>query len=98
VLDHARQTSDVGCVLHTHSRAGVAVSAQKCGVLPISQQSTFVRSSLAYHGCEDLALWEDEKPRPQADLGNRKYLVLRNHGLLTIGRTVADALLAMYTL
>jgi ribulose-5-phosphate 4-epimerase/fuculose-1-phosphate aldolase len=44
-----------------------------------------------------VALWEDEKPRPQADLGNRKYLVLRNHGLLTIGRTVADAFLAMYT-
>jgi ribulose-5-phosphate 4-epimerase/fuculose-1-phosphate aldolase len=52
-----------GCVLHTHSRAGVAVSAQKCGVLPISQQSTFVLSSLAYHDYEGVALRDDEKPR-----------------------------------
>ena len=89
---------DAGCVLHTHTRAGIAGNCQTAGVLPISQQSTFVRSSLAYHGCGGVALREDEKPRQQADLGNRKYLVLRNHGLLTIGRTVADALLAMYTL
>src|SRR6478736_6158865 len=54
---------DAGCVLHTHSRAGVAVSAQKCGVLPISQQSTFVLASLAYHAYEGVALRDDEKPR-----------------------------------
>ncbi|WP_038209945.1 class II aldolase/adducin family protein [Xenophilus azovorans] len=88
---------DVQCVLHTHSRAGVAVSAQKCGVLPISQQSTFVLSSLAYHDYEGVAVRDDEKPRLQQDLGHNNFLMLRNHGLLTVGRTVADAFLNMYT-
>ena len=60
---------DAGCVLHTHTRAGVAVSAQKCGVLPISQQSTFVLGSLAYHAYEGVAFRDEEKPRLQADLG-----------------------------
>jgi ribulose-5-phosphate 4-epimerase/fuculose-1-phosphate aldolase len=87
---------DAGCVLHTHSRAGVAVSAQQRGVLPISQQSIFVLGSLAYHDYEGVALRDDEKPRLQADLGHATYLMLRNHGLLTVGRTVADAFLAMY--
>lgn len=88
---------DVQCVLHTHTRAGVAVSAQKAGVLPVSQQSTFVLASLAYHGYEGVAFRDDEKPRLQADLGRAHFLVLRNHGLLTVGRTIADAFLAMYT-
>ena len=88
---------DVQCVLHTHSRAGVAVSAQKCGVLPISQQSTFVLSSLGYHDYEGVAVRDDEKPRLQQDLGGNSFLMLRNHGLLTVGRTVADAFLNMYT-
>jgi ribulose-5-phosphate 4-epimerase/fuculose-1-phosphate aldolase len=87
---------DVQCVLHTHTRAGVAVSAQKCGVLPISQQSTFVLASLAYHAYEGVALRDDEKPRLVADLGDKTYLMLRNHGLLTVGASVADAFLAMY--
>jgi len=89
---------DVGCVLHTHSRAGVAVSAQKCGLLPISQQSTFVLPQLAYHDYEGVALRPDEQPRLQADLGDKKFLILRNHGLATVGPTVSDAFLAMYTL
>ena len=88
---------DAGCVLHTHSRAGVAVSAQKCGVLPISQQSTFVLSSLAYHEYEGVAIRDDEKTRLQADMGEAKYLMLRNHGLLTVGKSVAEAFLNMYT-
>lgn len=88
---------DVQCVLHTHSRAGVAVSAQKCGVLPISQQSTFVLASLAYHEYEGVAVRDDEKPRLQQDLGRNNYMLLRNHGLLTVGKTVADAFLHMYT-
>ena len=88
---------DAGCVLHTHTRAGVAVSAQQCGVLPISQQSTFVLASLAYHDYEGVAFRDDEKPRLQADLGNANFLMLRNHGLLTIGKTIADAFLSMYT-
>jgi ribulose-5-phosphate 4-epimerase/fuculose-1-phosphate aldolase len=87
---------DVSCVLHTHTRAGVAVSAQQRGVLPISQQSTFVLGSLGYHQYEGVALRDDEKPRLQADLGNATFLMLRNHGLLTVGRTIADAFLSMY--
>lgn len=87
---------DAQCVLHTHTRCGVAVAAQKCGVLPISQQSTFVLASLAYHDYEGVAFRPDEKPRLQADLGDRNFLCLRNHGLLTVGKTVADAFLAMY--
>jgi ribulose-5-phosphate 4-epimerase/fuculose-1-phosphate aldolase len=88
---------DVQCVLHTHTRAGIAVSAQQGGVLPISQQSTFVLASLAYHGYEGVAIRDDEKARLQADMGNATYLMLRNHGLLTVGKTIADAFLSMYT-
>ncbi len=87
---------DVQCVLHTHTRAGVAVSAQRCGVLPISQQSTFVLLSLAYHDYEGVAIRDDERTRLQADIGQATYLMLRNHGLLTVGRSIADAFLAMY--
>ena len=87
---------DIQCVLHTHTRAGVAVSAQRAGVLPISQQSTFVLASLAYHDYEGVAFRDDEKPRLQADLGDATYLMLRNHGLLTVGKTIADAFLSMY--
>lgn len=87
---------DAHCVLHTHTRAGVAVSAQACGVLPISQQSTFVLASLAYHGYQGVAFRPEEKPSLQADLGLSNFLVLRNHGLLTVGRTIADAFLSMY--
>lgn len=87
---------DIQCVLHTHTRAGIAVSAQKNGVLPISQQSTFVLASLAYHDYEGVAFRDDEKPRLQADMGDANFLMLRNHGLLTVGKTIADAFLSMY--
>lgn len=87
---------DAQCVLHVHSLNGVAVSAQKGGVLPISQQSIFVLSSLAYHDYEGVALRDDEKPRLVADLGHASFLMLRNHGLLTLGATIADAFLNMY--
>lgn len=87
---------DAQCVLHVHSVNGVAVSAQKNGLLPLSQQSIFVLSSLAYHDYEGVALNEDEKPRLVADLGEKTYLMLRNHGLLTLGKTIADAFLNMY--
>jgi ribulose-5-phosphate 4-epimerase/fuculose-1-phosphate aldolase len=87
---------DAQCVLHTHSLNGVAVSAQKGGVLPLSQQSIFVLSSLGYHGYEGVALNEEEKPRLVQDLGRNTYLMLRNHGLLTVGKTIADAFLNMY--
>ena len=88
---------DSQCVMHTHTLNGIAVSAQKAGVLPISQQSIFVLSSLSYHDYEGVALRDDEKPRLVADLGpDNHYLMLRNHGLLTLGRTIPDAFLAMY--
>ncbi|PTQ90463.1 class II aldolase/adducin family protein [Agitococcus lubricus] len=87
---------DAQCVMHTHSINGVAVSAQKNGVLPLSQQAYFVLSSLAYHDYEGVALLEDEKPRLLADLGAKNFLMLRNHGLLTVGKSVAEAFLAMY--
>ena len=87
---------DAKCVLHVHSINGVAVSAQKQGLLPISQQATFVLSSLAYHDYEGVALREDEKPRLVRDLGDKNFFMLRNHGLLTVGSTPADAFLFMY--
>ena len=87
---------DAQCVLHVHSVNGVAVSAQKNGLLPISQQSIFVLSSLAYHDYEGVALNAEEKPRLVADLGDKNFLMLRNHGLLTLGKTIADAFVNMY--
>jgi ribulose-5-phosphate 4-epimerase/fuculose-1-phosphate aldolase len=87
---------DALCVMHTHTPNGVAVSAQKKGLLPISQQSMGVLASLGYHDYEGLALNEDEKPRLVRDLGDRMFLMLRNHGLLTAAPSVADAFVAMY--
>lgn len=89
---------DAACVLHIHSLYGVAVSAQKDGLLPLSQQSLLPLSSLAYHDYEGVALNEDEKPRLVTDLGTKNFLILRNHGLLTCGRTAAEAFLFMYIL
>ncbi len=89
---------DAHCVMHVHTSAGVAVSCQKEGLRPISQQSIFVLSSLGYHDCEGVALNEAEKPRLTADFGGNTFLILRNHGLLTAGPSVADAFLAMFVL
>ena len=83
-------------VLHIHSVNGIAVSAQAGGVLPISQHALFVLSSLAYHDYEGVALNEDEKPRLVRDLGDKHCFMLRNHGLLTVGESVAEAFVAMY--
>ena len=82
---------DAQCVLHLHCPAGVAVASQKAGVLPVSQQSMFVLSSLAYHNYEGVALKDEEKPRLVADLGDKTFLMLRNHGLLTLAESIADA-------
>ena len=89
---------DALCVIHLHTDCGIAVSAQEAGLLPISQQSLFVLVSLGYHDYEGLALNDEEKPRLVADLGNKTFLILRNHGLLTVGPTVADAFLSMFLL
>ncbi|MDH4124191.1 MAG: class II aldolase/adducin family protein [Gammaproteobacteria bacterium] len=89
---------DVMCVLHTHTKAGVAVSAQAHGLLPISQVALFPYATLAYHNYEGVALNDEEKPRLVADLGSKNALILRNHGLLTTGASIADAFLMMYVL
>jgi ribulose-5-phosphate 4-epimerase/fuculose-1-phosphate aldolase len=89
---------DAGCVLHLHTTAGIAISAQQQGLLPISQQSSFIASSLSYHEYEGLALNPEEKARLQAHLGNTRHMILRNHGLLTVGRSISDAFMAMYSL
>ena len=90
--------ADVGCVLHTHSLYGTAVSAQKQGLLPLSQQSLLPLSSLGYHGYEGIVLNEEEQPRLVADLGAKMFMILQNHGLLVCGATIADAFLRMYVL
>jgi len=87
---------DVACVMHTHTRAGVAVSAQPKGLLPISQQSTLIWNSLAYHDYEGLAVHDDERARLRNDLGDADWFMLRNHGLLTVGPTIAHAFWSMY--
>ncbi|MGE5616672.1 MAG: class II aldolase/adducin family protein [Bacillota bacterium] len=89
---------DAKCVIHLHTREGVAVSCQKEGLLPISQQSTLCLTSLSYHDYEGLALNPDEKKRLVKDLGDTHRMILRNHGLLTCAETVADAFLSMYVL
>jgi len=89
---------DALCVIHLHTEYGIAVSAQKHGLLPISQQALFPLSSLAYHEYEGLALNEGEKPRLVEDLGNKNYMILKNHGLLAVGRSVAEAFLSMFIL
>src|SRR5689334_6439674 len=89
---------DALCVMHLHTDNGIAVSAQKDGLLPISQQALFVLASLGYHDYEGLALNDEEKPRLVNDLGNKTFLILRNHGLLTVGQSCADAFLSMFLL
>lgn len=89
---------DAQCVIHLHSDAGVAVSAQRDGLLPISQTALFPLSSLGYHDYEGVALRDDEKPRLVADLGTNSVMILRNHGTLAVGPTVADAFLQMFVL
>jgi ribulose-5-phosphate 4-epimerase/fuculose-1-phosphate aldolase len=89
---------DAACVLHTHTKAGVAVSAQAEGLLPLSQISLVAHATLGYHDYEGIALNDDEKPRLVADLGDNYAMILRNHGLLTVGATIPDAFLMMYAL
>lgn len=90
--------ADAMCVMHLHTAYGIAVSAQKNGLLPISQQSLFALASVAYHDYEGLAVNEAEKPRLVQDLGHKNYLILRNHGLLTVGSSAAEAFLSMFIL
>lgn len=89
---------DAKCVLHTHTLNGVAVSAQREGLLPISQHSLSVIPTLAYHDYEGVSLNDEEKPRIVADLADKSCMILRNHGLLTVGETIPEAFVHMYFL
>lgn len=91
--------ADAACVLHTHTRAGVAVSCLEQGLLPLNQIALqFYGPRLAYHDYEGIALDLDERERLAADLGTARSLILRNHGLLTVGRSVAEAFSLMFYL
>ncbi len=88
---------DVGCVIHTHSRAGMAVSAMECGLLPITQTAMRFKD-IAYHDYESVAIDMDEQQRLVADLGTQDAMILRSHGLLVASPSIAEAFNAMYWL
>jgi ribulose-5-phosphate 4-epimerase/fuculose-1-phosphate aldolase len=89
---------DLACVVHTHTAAGIAVSAQKHGLLPISQHALKFYGHLAYHGYEGIALELEERERLVADLGQHRAMILANHGLLVAGRTIPEAFNNIYYL
>ncbi len=93
-----RARPDVGCVMHTHTVAGVAVSCQEDGLLPISQHALQFYAGIAYHDYEGIALLDGEKARLVSDLGEHRVMILRNHGLLVAGRTVAETFTLMVNL
>jgi ribulose-5-phosphate 4-epimerase/fuculose-1-phosphate aldolase len=88
---------DVECIIHTHTLAGMAVSAMKCGILPVAQSSMRF-TDIAYHDYEGVALRLDERERLVENLGNREAMVLRNHGLLTVGASIPECFNNMYRL
>lgn len=89
---------DAQCVLHTHTKAGCAVAALKCGLLPVNQISMEFYGRVAYHDYEGVALDLGEQKRLVHDLGDNSVMILRNHGLLAVGETVGQAFLRMYYL
>ncbi len=89
---------DAGCVLHTHTRAGMAVATMKEGLLPLNQKSMMFYNRVGYHDYEGLAFSTDERERLYRDLGTHKALILRHHGLLTVGEDCAEAFSLMYSL
>ncbi len=89
---------DLNCVIHTHTQAGIAVSAMKEGLLPLSQHAMKFYNRLAYHDYEGIALDLTERERLVQDLGSHKAMILRNHGLLVGGRTVPEAFHTLYML
>ena len=93
-----RARPDVSAAMHTHTIAGMAVSALKCGLLPLTQTATRFSSRIAYHDFSGPERDPAERGAPARDLGQMNYLILRNHGLLTVGPTVAEAFTAMYGL
>ena len=90
--------ADAQCVVHTHTRAGCAVAAQRDGLLPVNQISLEFYGRVAYHDYEGISYDLDEQQRLVRDFGDQPVMVLRNHGLITVGSTVAQAFLRMYYL
>ena len=93
-----RARPDARCVLHTHTRAGMAVSAMKCGLLPMSQTAIRFVGHLGYHDYEGPAVDLAERERLVRDLGPHDAMILKNHGLLTCGATIQQAFNTMYQL
>ena len=89
---------DAHCVMHTHSPAGMAVAALECGLLPISLDATLFHGMVGYHEYEGAIVSEGEKARLVRDLGRNRALILRNHGLVTVGRTIPEAFLYLHRL
>jgi len=92
-----RGRHDVACVIHTHTPAGMAVSAMECGLLPLTQNAMFF-SGVGLHEYEGPAVDLDEQKRLVADLGEHDAMILRNQGLLAVGRTIPEAFITMYWL
>lgn len=90
--------ADLMCVVHTHTSAGIAVSAMKDGLLPLSQHAQKFYGRLAYHDYEGIALDLSERERLIRDLGPHKAMILRNHGLLVGGTSIAEAFHMIYML
>jgi len=89
---------DANCVIHLHTTDGVAVSAQRDGLLPLDQHAMMILGELAYHDYEGVALDLDERERLVADIGDKNAMLLRNHGTLAVGKTCADAYMRMFWL
>lgn len=94
---HAVRHNDI-CAMHVHTNETIAIASLKKGLLPLSQYSMFALASLSYHDYEGLAVNTDEILRLQNDLGNTNFMLLRNHGALTMGKTIGDAFMHMYDL
>lgn len=90
--------ADARCVIHLHTINGIAVSSQAQGLLPINQTAMLMNGRLAYHDFEGIALNHAERPRLVADLGNNNAMILRNHGTLAVGTSIADAFQTIYFL
>ncbi len=95
---HMANSAENKCVMHTHTRAGMAIAAIREGLLPVSMASTGFFGRLAYHDYEGPSLDLDERERLQDHLGAHKAMILRNHGLLTVGRTIPEAFVRLYRL
>jgi ribulose-5-phosphate 4-epimerase/fuculose-1-phosphate aldolase len=89
---------DVHCVMHSHSEAGLAVSVLKDGLVPMIQDAMPIYGGIAYHDYEGLSVDASERDRLAANLGDKMVMILRNHGLLTCGKSVAEAFMQMYYL